>query len=123
LELLGFVKSPSAKPDQQNGIFLGNNPLQDAHIPENLKVILNNVKLDSYDGIKNKRENILLSLPVLAYQGSKILYDRAVPIYLDLKNKDAFTLNSVDLSLVDYNDRPIALKPNQCDMTLLFNDD
>lgn len=122
MKLLGFDATPPLKPDQRNGVFLAIHPLPDVHIPENLKVILNNVRLDSYDGIKHRRENILLSLPILAYQDSKILYDRAIPIYLDLKNTNAFTLNSVDISILDFNDNPIKMLPYQCDMTLLFDD-
>ena len=73
--------------------------ISDAFIVESL-----NLKLESFDGLKNQRKNILAVIPKSNLTG-EIIYDTNYPTFIDLNNKNEILLRNLRLRVVypDYS--------------------
>ena len=63
-----------------------------------------NLKLDSFDGFKNQRKNILAIIPKSNLTG-EIIYDTNYPTFIDLNNKNEILLRNLKIRVVypDYS--------------------
>ena len=104
-----------------SGTILADNPLPNYHLPDNMKVILDSYPLESYDGVLQKRQSILMTIPALYYEGAKIIFNKENPLMLDLNNQHAITLNNVKLRFLTFDNQSITLVENLADATLLIS--
>ncbi len=89
--------------------FIAEKAFSSTKIPDGFYIVLDNMKLDSYDydgtdsvGI-GRRKNVLANITeyTLATTHNLITYETDDPIYIDISNKNKFSLNSITFSIYD----------------------
>lgn len=95
--------------------FLAEKALISAKIPDGFYIVLDNVKLDSYDynpgnGV-GRRKNVLANITefTLATTHNLITYETDDPIYIDVSNKNKYILNSLQFSIYDQENNLISV--------------
>lgn len=121
VKLLGFTKSPTPL-NGQTGTFKADKIMLNENLPNNIKILLEDgLIIESYDGLSGLRENILISLPSVNYVNTNIEYSREQPIFIDIGNLKAITLNRITVRIVDFQNNEIEPLPYEANLTLLFD--
>lgn len=116
--LWGF-DTDTISADAIAGEWTSDNKLEEVHLPQNIKIELENIKLYSYSFNTKKRENILMSIPVPIYNGNTLIYERQTPIYIDVNNAYPINLNNIIVRLSTFDDELIEVVEDGANLTLL----
>ena len=83
-------------------------------------VELKNISLDSYDGLRSQRKNVLAFISKLDETG-QFNYETSTPIFVDLNNKKEILLRNLEANLLygDYSEFAIQ---SDASMTLLIKE-
>jgi hypothetical protein len=119
-QAFGFSSTP-LEATSSNYEWVGHKPLSLSHIPSNLRIILTNVKLHNYSSKTEKRENILMSLPAVIYDGARILYDRDQPVMMSMLNEFPVSLNHINVRLETFDGNLIRVEPDGVDISLIVS--
>ena len=100
--------------------YLADNVFDPVYYNDNFLVELKNISLDSYDGLKQQRKNVLAFISKLDETG-QFNYETNTPIFIDLNNKKEILLRNVEANLLygDYGEFTIQ---SDGSMTLLIKD-
>lgn len=118
--ILGFSINPQ-RIVAKSGSFLTQRSLNGRILPQSLKLLIDDIPIDSFDNIVGGRERMLLAIPSLATQDGKFIYTAPFLLEMDVLNMNDLTFSELNLRLVDYQNNPIQVKPDLCDITLMFN--
>lgn len=121
LSLLGFQASPPPSPSTISGYFVGTRPYLDVVLPSNMKIILDNLAIESYDNVVKQHESILMTIPALTGDDGKFIYNAQFPLQIELKNKFPINISEIRLRLADFQRRLIKIKPDLTDITLFIS--
>lgn len=121
LKLLGFNANPPASGNVVSGYFQSDDDALDASLPQNMKVIIDNLVVDSTDNIVKQNQSILMTIPSLPTTQGKFIYNSNFLLDLSLKNKYPISLSEIRLRLLDYENNLISLKENKTDITLIIS--
>jgi hypothetical protein len=102
--------------------WVGDDAVDDVHLPNNLNVILKNMQIEGYDSFSGDRSDILMTIPTIDYEGSRIAFETSTPIYIDMSNKTIMNLNQIRIELKEFNGKYLKLLPDTCDLTILIRD-
>lgn len=121
LNLLGFTDSPlTTGGSVENFTWVAKNKPKSV-LPTNLKIVLDHLPLMSYDSKKRAQQSILMTIPTISYDDdSKIVYNASQPVFIDLNNKEPFTLNEVFVRLLTFNNESVTIASNNTDITILI---
>ena len=100
--------------------YIADNVFDPVYYNDNFLVELKNISLDSYDGLKQQRKNVLAFISKLDETG-QFNYETNTPIFIDLNNKRDILLRNVEANLLygDYGEFTIQ---SDGSMTLLIKD-
>lgn len=123
LSLQSFLGFPrvSKNPDLRSGKFTGNRPLSNMILPQNLKVVLDNLNLESYDNVVKQHESILMTVPSIVSDDGKFVFNAQFPLQIELNNKYPINISEIRLRLIDFQRKLIRVKPDVTDITLLIS--
>lgn len=124
LSLLGFQANPPVQKTIRGG-FHADNHIREVYLPNNLKIELDNIDLQTYDSYTNDKRNILATIPKIQYTESdtgSIAYSTDYPVWMDMRNIRPFTLNTIAVSIMNYENQYQQLVDHECDLTLLIRD-
>jgi hypothetical protein len=121
LTLLGFGANPPATPNLINGYFQATKSYENIVLPQNMKILLDNLSIDSVDNIVQQSQSILMTIPSLVPDDGKFIYSSPFLLELDLKNKYPTTISELRLRLVDFESNLIQIKPDLTDITLIIS--
>jgi len=99
---LGFIFQPEVE-------YLANNAFNTAMIADAFLVEMLNLSLDSYDGLKGQRKNILAVVPASDKDGV-VLYEPNTPNFIDLDNKEGLNLRNIKARVVNTDYSPFKMK-------------
>jgi hypothetical protein len=96
-----------------SGSFVGNLSTTDVKLPDGFYVVLDNIRLNSYDFNPQqigRRKNILTNITSFEFLTtySLITYETDSPTFIDMDNKEPIILNSISVSVYD-NDNNLLL--------------
>ena len=120
--ILGFQNQPSGQT-AISGVFTADQNIKQNFIPQNVKIELNNIYLDSYDSFTRGHRNILASIPKVVHdpdQEEILSYETDNPIFINIMNKQTMILNQVDVSVLDFQNNKISLEADGSDFTVLI---
>ena len=93
--------------------FLGTDPIDNSSHPNNFKVEMLNLQLESFDSQKEGRMNILATIPVEKefkdQQLSILNFQPENMFYLSIRNKTKLSLRNIRARVIDANNNPIKL--------------
>ena len=100
--------------------YIGDNIFDPVYYNDNFLVELKNISLDSYDGLRSQRKNVLAFISKLDETG-QFNYETNTPIFIDLNNRKEILLRTVEANLLygDYGEFTIQ---SDGSMTLLIKD-
>lgn len=103
-----------------SGAFHADISLPDSVVPSSLTVELPNIGLiESYDGLTQKRRNILAVVPSLSKSGSVLTYEPPHPAYIDINNSYKFALSKLEVRILNSRtDEPVNLEDPGVALTL-----
>jgi hypothetical protein len=102
--------------------FYGSNKISINNLPSNLKILLKNMQLESYDNYSGEREDILMSVPAINFAGNRLVYEASNPVFIDINNSNEMNLTQIYIELKDFKGKYIPILKEECDLTLLIRD-
>jgi hypothetical protein len=99
---LGFIFQPTVE-------YLANNAFNTAMIADAFLVEMLNLSLDSYDGLKGQRKNLLAVVPTSDKEGV-VLYEPSTLFFIDLDNKEGINLRNIKCRVVNTDYSPFKMK-------------
>ncbi len=99
---LGFIFQPEVE-------YLANNAFNTAMVADAFLVEMLNLSLDSYDGLKGQRKNILAVVPATDKDGV-VLYEPSNLNLIDLDNKEGINLRNIKARVVNTDYSPFKMK-------------
>jgi hypothetical protein len=91
---LGFNNIINISTAGQNKIFIGNNLFTALIENECYIILLENIQLESYDGLKQGRKSILASIPNPT-NGDRVIYEPNTNNYVELNNANPISLRNI----------------------------
>lgn len=119
--LFGFNTNPPLSGNVISGSFVGNRPFTNITLPQNMKILLDNLTIESYDNVTKQHESILATIPSLAGEDGKFIHIAPFLLNVELRNKYAINLSELRIRLVDFQKRLIKVKPDVTDITLFIS--
>jgi len=99
---LGFIFQPTVE-------YLANNAFNTAMVADAFLIEMLNLSLDSYDGLKGQRKNILAVVPATDKDGV-VLYEPSNLNLIDLDNKEGINLRNIKARVVNTDYSPFKMK-------------
>jgi hypothetical protein len=99
---LGFIFQSTVE-------YLANNAFNTAMVADAFLIEMLNLSLDSYDGLKGQRKNILAVVPASDADGV-ILYEPTTLFFIDLDNKEGINLRNIKARVVNTDYSPFKMK-------------
>ena len=113
-----FNSGPTSATDgtSRDFIFVGDTKFNPSYFADSFLVELKNITLDSYDGLKETRKNVLAYISYSDADGT-FNYEVNNPIFIDLNNKKEILLRNIEANLLygDYTEFAI-----QSDATMVL---
>ena len=107
-EFLGYDNAQQGPYVFNEYNFIAQKFFTEASIAENFIVELQNLNIDSYDGLKQQRKNILYSLSKSNIDGS-LHYEVPNLLYIDLLNRNSIILRNIKLRILEPDYTPIEI--------------
>ena len=92
-----------------------------SEVVDNFIFELLNLDLESFDGATQQRQNYLSTIPSTATIENVVSYKASYPIFLNLSNKQPFTLRNILARVLTFGNRPLNTR-GQTTATLLIKD-
>ena len=109
----GFDERVTTERSSGLAKFLGADPIDNSSHPNNFKVEMLNLQLESFDSQKEGRMNILATIPVEKEfkdaQLSILNFQPENMFYLSIRNKTKLSLRNIRARVIDANNNPIKL--------------
>jgi hypothetical protein len=102
--------------------WIGNSKLSINSLPNNLKIMLKNMQLESYDSYSGDREDILMSIPTLEFLNNRVSFNISNPVFIDINNAEPMNLTQLGIELKDFKGKYIEVEKEDFDITLLIRD-
>lgn len=80
-----------------------------------------NLDLNSYDGLSQQRKNYLSTIPATASVENVVSYKTSYPIFLNLSNKQPFTIRNIQARLLTFGGSSLSVR-GQTTATILIRD-
>ena len=92
-----------------------------SEVVDNFIFELLNLDLESFDGATQQRQNYLSTIPSTATIENVVSYKASYPIFLNLSNKQPFTLRNILARVLTFGNRPLTTR-GQTTATILIKD-
>ena len=92
-----------------------------SEVVDNFIFELLNLDLESFDGATQQRQNYLSTVPATATIENVVSYKASYPIFLNLSNKQPFTLRNILARVLTFGNRPLTTR-GQTTATILIKD-
>lgn len=120
--ILGF-KNQLYYQNITKGSFNAEFDFEKANLPSSLLVLLENIKLDSYDAYLKKRRNILAIIPNPAVTDETIEFHTDNPLMISMNNSAPVDLRSIIVKLVTLDNEDIVLEDGYgCTLSIVISD-
>jgi hypothetical protein len=121
-ELLYGFYNGILRANEVASTWISNSKISLNNLPNNLKIMLKNMQLSSYDSYSRDREDILMSLPTINYENNRVSFNMAYPVFIDINNAEPMNLNQLIIELKDFKNEYIEVEKDDFDLTLLIRD-
>ena len=123
-DFMGYDTNFITRTSKNNGFsfqWIAENLFNAGNIADSFLVLLDNLQLESYDGLVSQRKNILYTIDSSDDTG-KLVYEVPNPIYIDLNNQQPIALRNIKARILnnDYSDIKLL---EQGFMTILIQKD
>jgi len=120
--LLGFDSDTLAGPNSTSFSFTATFPLIDTTPPVSLAVVLPQLgSMDSYDGIIERRSQLVSVIPSLVKTNQDMSYNAPYPLFIDINNAFPIILSEFEVRLLDSSTgEPVSLEAPGCSLTFAF---
>ncbi len=102
------------------GSFTAQQPLTDTTTPTSITVELPNLggNILSYDGVSERRRNIVAVIPSMSQTNNNLIYDPGFPSFIDINNGYPIQVSKLDVRILSsFDDLPINLDAPGCSLT------